>query len=148
MSELALLKCGLVGCVNLSPVINILTFSKNLPACAGPSCCPSVWGRIIISSLKKEAAYSLDIAVNFDHTKRCYIPAGNMLWNHRPENLKSNTHVSVSFSCCALAIFGPRPTHCWGSTHRLITCCRTPLDEGSVRRQASTFNPPRWNSNP
>jgi len=65
MSQLALLKCGLVGCVTLSPVLDILTFSKNLPACAGPSCCPSVRGRIIIYSLKKETAYSLEIAVKF-----------------------------------------------------------------------------------
>lgn len=147
MRQLALLKCGLVRCVTLSPVINMLT-GKNFPACAGTSCCPSVRGRIIISSLKKEAAYSLEIAVNFDHTKRCYIPTGSTLYSHRPENLQSNTHISISFSCCATALFGHRPTHCWGFTRRLTTCGRTPLDEGSVRRQTSTFTRDRHPSSP
>jgi len=135
-----LLKCRLVGCVTLSPVINILTFGKNHPASAGPNCCPSVRGRIIVSSLKKEAACSLLIAVNFDHTKR-FISAGSTLCSHRPESLQSNTHirVSVPFSCCAIALFGHRPIHCWGFTRRLTTCGRTPLDEESVRHQTSTF---------
>jgi hypothetical protein len=135
VTQIALLTFGLVGCVTLSPVIDIMYFRKYLPACAGPSFYCSVRVRMIISPLKKEAAYSSEISVNFENTKRCFISAGSLLNSHRPENLQSNIHISVSFSCFTSAQFGPRPSHCWvfEITRRLTICGRTPLDEGSAR---------------
>jgi hypothetical protein len=47
----------------------------------------------LISVLKKEAVRSSEILVNFYQTIQCHIPKNNILYSHRPDNLKLLTNV-------------------------------------------------------
>jgi hypothetical protein len=103
---------------------------KQVESRAGPAChLLSRWSlvRVILSTMKMEAAYTSKTSVDFQRTARRYIPEDRTLYNHCCENLRSYMNcVCLRRYSFVRRIFGSKRniiTGCWRRMHNDEVYC-------------------------